>query len=75
MGRKDSLPNTLAYECYLTGFQLEEALQARQAAWRIWRQLDRVDKVGHTLRWLSRISFSLRKSKGVPSWNGVCGSP
>ena len=50
-----------ANECYLTG-QTEEAVQARQAALRIWRQLDRADKVGYTLRWLSRLSWELGKS-------------
>jgi predicted ATPase/DNA-binding CsgD family transcriptional regulator len=49
-----------AHECYLTG-QMEEALQARQAALRIWQRLDRPDKVGHTLRWLSRLSWALGK--------------
>ena len=50
-----------AYECYLTS-QMEEAVQARQAALRIWRKLDRSDQVGHTLRWLSRLSWFLGKS-------------
>ncbi len=49
-----------AYECYLTS-QAEEAVQACQAALRIWRQLDRADKVGQTLRWLSRFSWLLAK--------------
>ena len=50
-----------AYECYLTG-QMEEAVQAHQAALRIWRKLDRSDQVGQTLRWLSRISWFLGQS-------------
>jgi DNA-binding CsgD family transcriptional regulator/tetratricopeptide (TPR) repeat protein len=50
-----------AYECYLTS-QMEEAVQARQAALRIWRQLDRPDQVGQTLRWLSRLSWFLGQS-------------
>ena len=49
-----------AHECYLTS-QVEEAVQARQAALRIWRRLDRPDKVGQTLRWLSRLSWVLGK--------------
>jgi DNA-binding CsgD family transcriptional regulator/tetratricopeptide (TPR) repeat protein len=49
-----------AHECYLTT-QIEEAAQARQAALRIWQQLDRPDKVGQTLRWLSRLSWVLGK--------------
>jgi DNA-binding CsgD family transcriptional regulator/tetratricopeptide (TPR) repeat protein len=58
--RQAELFERCANECYLTG-QEEEALQARQDALRIWRQLDRPDKVGHTLRWLSRISWMLGK--------------
>ena len=50
-----------AYECYLTS-QMEEAVQARQVALRIWRQLDRSDQVGHTLRWLSRLNWFLGQS-------------
>ncbi len=50
-----------AYECYLTS-QMEEAVQARQAALRIWRKLERADQVGHTLRWLSRLSWFLGKA-------------
>jgi tetratricopeptide (TPR) repeat protein len=49
-----------AYECYLTS-QMEEAVQARLAALRIWRQLDRPGTVGQTLRWLSRLSWMLGK--------------
>jgi AAA ATPase domain len=49
-----------AFECYLTN-QVEEAVQARQAALRIWLQLDKPDKVGQTLRWLSRLSWMLGK--------------
>src|SRR5260221_3094575 len=49
-----------AYECYLTG-QMEEAMQRCQSALRICRQLDRADKVGQTLRWLSRFSWALSK--------------
>ena len=58
--RQAELFERCAHECYLTG-QEEEAMQARQDALRIWRQLDRADKVGHTLRWLSRISWMLGK--------------
>jgi DNA-binding CsgD family transcriptional regulator/tetratricopeptide (TPR) repeat protein len=59
--RQAELLEGRAYECYLTS-QMEEAVQARQAALRIWRQLDRADQVGQTLRWLSRLSWFLGKS-------------
>ncbi len=59
--RQAELLEGRAYECYLTS-QMEEAVQARQAALRIWRKLDRSDQVGHTLRWLSRLSWFLGKS-------------
>ena len=58
--RQAELLEGRAHECYLTG-QIEEAVQARQAALRIWRQLDLADKVGHTLHWLSRLSWFLGK--------------
>jgi DNA-binding CsgD family transcriptional regulator/tetratricopeptide (TPR) repeat protein len=58
--RQAALLEGRANECYLTG-QMEEAMQARQDTLRIWRQLDRPDKVGQTLRWLSRISWVLGK--------------
>ena len=38
-------------------------MQARQTALRLWRQLERSDQVGHTLRWLSRLSWFLGKSR------------
>ncbi|HJT58954.1 MAG TPA: AAA family ATPase [Ktedonobacteraceae bacterium] len=59
--RQAELLEGRAYECYLTG-QVEEALQSRQAALQIWQQLDRPNRVGHTLRWLSRLSWFLGKS-------------
>ena len=37
-------------------------MQARQAALRIWRHLNRPEQVGHTLRWLSRLSWFLGHS-------------
>ena len=46
-----------AYECYLVG-QMEEAEQARLAALRIWRHSGNEEKVGHTLRWLSRLAWA-----------------
>ncbi|HEX9131390.1 MAG TPA: AAA family ATPase, partial [Ktedonobacteraceae bacterium] len=59
--RQAELLEGQAYECYLTS-QMEEAVQARQTTLRIWRQLDRPDQVGQTLRWLSRLSWFLGKS-------------
>jgi DNA-binding CsgD family transcriptional regulator len=59
--RQAELLEGRAYECYLTN-QIEEAMQARQAALRIWRQLNRLDQVGHTLRWLSRLSWFFGQS-------------
>ena len=58
--RRAELLEGRAYECYLGGLH-EEASQARKAALLIWRQRDRPDKVGHTLRWLSRLSWFLGK--------------
>lgn len=51
----------LAYQCYLTG-QGERAVQAREAALDIWRRLERTEKVGHNLRWLSRLSWFLNRA-------------
>jgi DNA-binding CsgD family transcriptional regulator/tetratricopeptide (TPR) repeat protein len=67
--RQAALLEGRAYECYLTS-QTEEAVQARQAALYIWRQLDRPDKVGHTLRWLSRISWMLGKPGEAEQYAG-----
>ncbi len=49
-----------AYECYLTG-QVEDAEAAQLAALHIWRQQEHPEKVGHTLRWLSRLDRQLGK--------------
>ncbi len=59
--RQAELLEGRAYECYLTS-QMDEAVQAQERALRIWRQLDRADQVGQTLRWLSRLSWFLGKS-------------
>jgi DNA-binding CsgD family transcriptional regulator len=50
----------LAYERYLTN-QIEGAVAARQEALEIWRQVGVSEKVGHNLRWLSRLSWFLGK--------------
>lgn len=47
-----------AYECYLTS-QLEEAVQAYMEALQLWRAVEQANKVGNTLRWLSRINWFL----------------
>lgn len=51
-----------AYECYLTSL-IEEAMKAHQAALLIWQQLDIPEQVGHTLRWLSGLSWFLGHSR------------
>jgi DNA-binding CsgD family transcriptional regulator/tetratricopeptide (TPR) repeat protein len=51
----------LAYECYLTS-QMQEAARAREAALVIWRQLEKTRKVGHTLRWLSRLNWYMGRN-------------
>jgi DNA-binding CsgD family transcriptional regulator/tetratricopeptide (TPR) repeat protein len=52
-----------SYECFLTG-QIVEAIEARQAALEIWRQLDRRRELGDSLRWMSRLNwFSGRKDE------------
>jgi DNA-binding CsgD family transcriptional regulator/tetratricopeptide (TPR) repeat protein len=60
--RQAELLEGRAYECYLTSL-MEEAVQARQTSLHIWRQLGRSDKVGHTLRWLSRLNWFLGKTR------------
>lgn len=60
----DSLPVTsradllehLSYECYLTG-QVDEALEAREAALALRRDAGDRLKEGDNLRWLSRLSW------------------
>jgi predicted ATPase/DNA-binding CsgD family transcriptional regulator len=47
-----------SYECYLTG-QFAEALVASESALAIWRATDETEKIGHDLRWLSRLSWFL----------------
>ena len=45
-----------SYECYLTD-QIIEALEAREAALKLWRSSDNRLKEGDSLRWLSRLSW------------------
>ncbi|MGZ3677395.1 MAG: ATP-binding protein [Ktedonobacterales bacterium] len=53
-----SLLEAMSYEYYLTG-QFEGAIEPREAALAIWRPLNRKDKVGPTLRQMSRLSWFL----------------
>lgn len=59
--RQAELLDGRAYECYLTN-QIEEAVQASQAALQIWRRLDRSERVSQSLLWLSRLSWHLGQS-------------
>src|SRR5262249_8244428 len=45
-----------SYECFLTD-QIEEALQARQEALEIWKQLGNHYREGDNLRWISRLHW------------------
>jgi DNA-binding CsgD family transcriptional regulator len=53
-----------SYECYLTG-QFAEALVASEGALAIWRATDETEKIGHNLRWLSRLSWFLGQRAGA----------
>jgi DNA-binding CsgD family transcriptional regulator len=48
--------------------QIEEAVQARQGALNIWRQLNRPEKEGHNLRWLSRLNWFLGKKTAAENY-------
>jgi DNA-binding CsgD family transcriptional regulator len=52
-GERAGLLEAYAYECYLTE-AIDDAIDARQEALRIWRERGDDLKVGDTLRWLSR---------------------
>jgi DNA-binding CsgD family transcriptional regulator len=56
--KRAELLERLSYECYLT-CQIEQGVRAREEALRIWRALDRKDKVGQNLRLLSRLYWFL----------------
>lgn len=47
-----------AFEGYLTN-QIEAAVTARSEALALWKQLEAPEKVGETLRWLSRLNWFL----------------
>ena len=48
------LLDRLSFEYYLTG-GIDLAIQARQNALSLWRQIDRLERVGDGMRWLSRL--------------------
>ncbi|HET9110769.1 MAG TPA: AAA family ATPase [Ktedonobacterales bacterium] len=52
------LLEALSYERYLTGV-MQAAIGPRRAALAIWRRLARQEKIGHTLRQMSRLSWFL----------------
>jgi predicted ATPase/DNA-binding CsgD family transcriptional regulator len=56
--QRGALLDGLSHECLLTG-QVDEALQTSTAALAIWRALDQTERVGYTVRRLSRISWNL----------------
>ncbi len=60
-GRRAELLDGLANEYYLTG-QIHEALAPCEAALAIWRTLDQPEKVGRTLRRLSRLTWFLGRN-------------
>ncbi|HEX3270356.1 MAG TPA: AAA family ATPase [Ktedonobacterales bacterium] len=56
--RRAALLDGLANERFLTG-RMEEAVAPYEAALALWRALDHTEKVGHTLRRLSRLHWFL----------------
>ena len=56
-----------SYECFLTD-QMEDAEAARLAALQIWRQSENPEKIGHTLRWLSRLAWTLGKRAAAEAY-------
>ena len=53
----------LSFENYLTG-QIDPAIQARQEALDLWRQVEQPKQVGDDLRWLSRL-YWFQGNKGM----------
>jgi DNA-binding CsgD family transcriptional regulator/tetratricopeptide (TPR) repeat protein len=51
-----------SYECYLTD-QMEEALEARREALKIWKQLHDKRRQGDNLRWMSRLTWFLGRTR------------
>jgi DNA-binding CsgD family transcriptional regulator len=54
VARRAELLEGLTYECLLTG-RMSDAIQSGEDALAIWRRLDLPQRVGHSLRWLSRV--------------------
>jgi DNA-binding CsgD family transcriptional regulator/tetratricopeptide (TPR) repeat protein len=54
LDKRADLLEALAHECLLTG-QWPDAINAGEDALAIWRALDIPQRIGHNLRWLSRV--------------------
>jgi DNA-binding CsgD family transcriptional regulator len=54
--KRAALLERRAYECYLT-LRIADARAAREEALAMWRALDAPERVGDTLRWLSRLAW------------------
>jgi DNA-binding CsgD family transcriptional regulator/tetratricopeptide (TPR) repeat protein len=67
--RHAELLEDLAYECYLIS-AIPEAFDARRSALAIWRRAGRREKEGHTLRWLSRLSWFLGDGERAHQYAG-----
>ncbi len=57
-----------SYECYLTD-QLQEAIEGRQSAITIWRQVGDRSKEGEHLRWLSRLFWFV--GRNAAAWEAA----
>lgn len=56
-----------SFECYLTG-EINTAFQTRQQAAAIWKNLQRIEKEGDNLRWLSRLAWFSGKRKDAEQY-------
>lgn len=56
-----------SYECFLIG-QMEEAEAACQVALRVWRQLEHLERVGHTLCSLSQLAWILGQRRAAEAY-------
>ena len=61
------LLDRLSFECYLTG-GIDAAIHARLEAMPLWRQADRLERVGDGLRWLSRLSWFQGKGRAAAEY-------
>src|SRR5947207_3096083 len=57
-----------SYECYLTD-QMEDALQTRRQAVEIWQQLGDERRRGDNVRWMSRLTWSLGRTKEAEDYS------